>query len=330
MSIRLSKLALGLAPLFALLAVPPGAQAKSSPRSSTHSSIQLKASGRTVAKEKARPTAMTNVHARPALWVVKDKDTTIYLFGTIHLLRPGIEWLEGARKTAFDSAKELVLEIGDEPDAATQIRIAQLGLDLNGPPLAEKLPEDIRPKYKQLLADYSAPAAVIDRMKPWLAAVTITSLPLAKLGYDRANGVETQLRKAAQAQGKSISGLESAEEQIGFFNGLSDKLQMALLVDTINEQATIEQSLSRMIDAWVAGDPVLLADELNKSMDDDKDLKQLLLIDRNQRWADWIKARLQKPGVVFLAVGAGHLAGSGSVQEALKQRRIKTALVPDR
>lgn len=319
MSIRLSKLA--LVPLLALLSAPLVA---------AKLPAQAKASQRAVASEKTQPVATTTLHARPALWVVKDKDTTIYLFGTIHLLKPGIQWLEGSRKAAFESAQELVLEIGEEPDAATQIRIVQRGLDLAGAPLTAKLPEDARPKFRKLLTDYEAPAAAIDRMKPWLAAVTITSLPLAKLGYDRNNGVETQLRKAAQEQGKAISGLETADEQIGLFDSLSEPMQMALLVDTINEQATIEQSLSRMIDAWTAGDPVLLADELNKSMEGDRELQRILLFDRNQRWADWIKVRLKKPGVVFMAVGAGHLAGKGSVLEALKERHIKTALVPAR
>ncbi len=85
-----------------------------------------------------------------------------------------------------------------------------------------------------------------------------------------------------------------------------------------------------MIDAWSAGDPVRLAATLNKSMEEDKGLEKLLLFDRNERWADWIKTRLEKPGIVFLAVGAGHLAGKGSVQDALKARRVKTTLVKPR
>jgi len=268
------------------------------------------------------------VHARPALWEVKDKDTTIYLFGTIHLLRPGITWLEGPRKAAFDAAQELVLEIAEDADPATQLRILQRALDPTGPTLTSKLPEAARARFTALLREHGGQAAMVDRMKPWLAAITLTALPLGKLGYDPTLGVEAQLRQAARAQGKTITGLETTEEQMGLFESLSEPLQIKLLVDTINEQDDIEQSLARMIDAWSAGNPDVLAEQLNKSMEDDPALVQHLLTERNERWADWIKARLKQPGTVFLAVGAGHLAGKGSVQEALRKRRIKSRLLP--
>lgn len=282
------------------------------------------------AQAQPQPSPKAAVGAKPALWVVKDKDTTIYLFGTIHLLRPGIDWFRGPIKTAFDSADELVLEIADQNDAATQARVVQKALDLSGQPLTQKLPEAVRPKFTQLLKDYSLPVAVIDRMKPWFAAVTLTSAPLQKLGYDQAEGVEVKLRAYADAARKPILGLETTEEQIGFFDSLSNELQISLLVETINEQTDVEKTLAEMIDAWTAGDPLRLSQTMNKSMEDDKGLQQVLLFDRNEAWADWIKARLDKPGTVFLAVGAGHLAGKGSVQDALKIRHIKTKLVKAR
>jgi uncharacterized protein YbaP (TraB family) len=192
------------------------------------------------------------------------------------------------------------------------------------------LPEDVRPKFQSLLTQYKLPTAVVDHMKPWFAAVTLTSAPLQSLGYDAANGVEAQLRSRAESAGKPVLGLETTEEQLGFFEGLSEAMQISLLVETINEQSDVEKTLAEMIDAWSAGDPVRLAKTLNKSMEDDAELEQRLLFDRNQRWADWIKTRLDKPGTVFLAVGAGHLAGKGSVQDALKARHIKAKLVKQR
>lgn len=304
MSIHPRRLIAGLVAFFALLAAPLAALAQTPPPAP--------------------------VRAKPALWVVKDKDTTIYLFGTIHLLRPGVDWFQGPIKTAFEGSDELVLEIADQSDAAMQARVVQKALDPTGQPLTQKLPEAVRPKFTQLLRDYSLPAAVIDRMKPWFAAVTLTSAPLQKLGYDQAQGVEVKLRAYADAAKKPIIGLETTEEQIGFFNGLSEQMQISLLVETINEQADVDKTLAQMIDAWTVGDPRRLSATMNKSMEDDKGLQQILLFDRNEAWADWIKARLDKPGTVFLAVGAGHLAGKGSVQDALKVRKIKTKLVKSR
>lgn len=312
MSVYRSRLFAGLAVLLALWTAPLAAQ-------------QLQTKAPTAGAKASVP-----IHARPSLWVVRDRDTTIYLFGTIHLLRPGLLWFEGPVKSAFDASQEVVLEIADEADVSTQMRIAQRAMDLTGPPLTGKLPEATRPKFAALIKEYRLPATVVDRMKPWFAAITLTSAPLQKLGYDSSQGVEAQLRKYAKAQGKPVSGLETTEEQIGFFDTLSDELQIRLLVETIDEQAEVEDTLARMIDAWSAGDPDRLAATLNKSMEEDKGLEKLLLFDRNERWADWIKARLEKPGTVFLAVGAGHLAGQNSVQDALKARRIKSKLVKPR
>lgn len=267
------------------------------------------------------------VQAHPALWVVKDHDTTIYLFGTIHLLKPGIDWFNGPVRKAFDASQELVLEIADQSDPALQARILQHAVDAKGPTLTSQLPEAIRPKFADLLNSYGAPMGFFDQMKPWFAALTLTALPLRKLGYDPASGVEPALRAAARAQDKPIIGLETTEEQMGYFEGLSQEMQISLLVQTIEEQSDLETTISQMIAAWSAGQPVKLAAVLNQSMDEDPALEQRLLFDRNQSWADWIKARMKKPGVVFLAVGAGHLAGKGSVQDALKARHIKARLV---
>lgn len=278
-------------------------------------------------KASAPVPAVKAVKAKPALWVVKDKDTTIYLFGTIHLLKPGIDWFGGPVSKAFAGSQELVLEIADQGDVATQQRVARRAMAIGGPSLTEKLPEAMRPKFTQLLTDYQMPAAVVNRMKPWFAAVTLTSVPLQKLGFDPGQGVETQLRKHAAARAMPIGGLETTEEQLGFFEGLSDEMQIELLVETINEQTDVGNTLDRMIAAWSAGDVKRLELSLNQSMEKDAELAKLLLFDRNERWADWIKARLEKPGTVFMAVGAGHLAGKGSVQDALKARRIKTKRV---
>ena len=319
LSVHRQRFVTGLAALLTLFAAPLAAQ--------TQSSNQPQSGDRATSVESAKPTAAPGIPAKPALWVVKDKDTTIYLFGTIHLLRPGINWYQGPIKKAFESADTLVLEIADGNDAAMQARIVQKALDVTGPSLTQKLPEPARAKFTQLVTDYSLPIGVIDRMKPWFAAVTLTSAPLQKLGYDRNEGVEVRLRALADAAKKPVIGLETTEEQVGFFDGLPNDMQISLLVETINEQADVEKTLAQMIDAWVAGDPLKLSETMNKSMEDDKGLQQVLLFDRNERWADWIKARLDKPGTVFIAVGAGHLAGKGSVQDALKVRKIKAKLV---
>ena len=261
--------------------------------------------------------------ADPALWVVKDADTTIYLFGTIHVLKPGLTWFDEAVKTAFDKSDQLVLEMV-EPDKATMQQIVlKNGFSPTGPTLTEQLPADKRGAYLKAIADLGAPPQAFDRMKPWLAAVTLSIAPLQKQGYDPANGPEKVLTEAARSEGKPVEGLETAELQIGYFNGLSPKAQIEFLTSTVDELPKAGEEMAKMVDEWAHGDPDALARDMNESLKDSPEVAKTLLTDRNGRWASWIKQRLAKPGTIFIAVGAGHLAGDDSVQAQLAKQGIK-------
>lgn len=263
--------------------------------------------------------------ADPALWVVKDKDTTIYLFGTVHILKPGLSWFDEAVKKAFDASGELVTEIGGTPDpAAAQQLIMKYGFNPSGPTLTEKLPEDKRAAFAKIVADLGLPQAAIDRFDPWLAGVQMTMLSLVRLGYNPQDGVEQALDTAAKAANKPVSGLESIEEQFSFFDSLSEEAQIKFLVETIDKLPEAGPTLDKMVAEWGAGDADGLAALMNEGFKSSPEVAKKLLADRNARWAEWIDARLDKPGVVFVAVGAGHLAGPESVQAYLAKRKIKS------
>jgi uncharacterized protein YbaP (TraB family) len=289
---------------------------------------------RTARKQAKAPAPVTTpvapvemVQARPALWVAKDKDTTIYLFGTIHLLKPNLVWFEGPIRKAFDESAQVVVEATDAGEKAGQSAVLQRALDAGGPTVTSQLPEDMRTPYAEAVKSLGLPMELMDHVKPWFAAITLSSGPLQKLGYDPNSGADRAIMAAARKQGKELIGLETAESQIGLFANLPADLQISLLSQALKEQATIGETIAKMMTAWIAGDPAALAAEMNESLEDDPKLEKMLLFDRNQLWADWIKARLKKPGVVFVAVGAGHLAGKGSVQDALRKRGVKTALI---
>lgn len=262
--------------------------------------------------------------ADPALWVVKDKDTTIYLFGTIHVLKPGLTWFDEAVKTAFDRSQELKLELV-MPDPATMASLVQAtGTAAPGtPPLGERLPAGKQAAFRRAVTDLGLPADALDRYKPWLAATQLSIAPLSKLGYDSANGPETVLTEAAKAAHKPVTGLETAEQQLGYFSGLSDKAQIQFLESTVDELPTVADQMTRMVDDWAGGKPEALATEMNDSLKDSPEVAKVLLVDRNKRWAQWIKDRMAKPGTVFVAVGAGHLAGPDSVQAQLARLGVK-------
>ncbi|GAA4767597.1 TraB/GumN family protein [Stakelama sediminis] len=267
--------------------------------------------------------------ADPALWVVKDKDTTIYLFGTIHVLKPGLSWFDEAVRKAFDASNTLVLEMKMPDQAAMQALVTKLAVDPDGPPLTDKIPAGKdRTEYANAMTGLGLPPTAFDRYDPWFASISLTMLPMVKLGYRPDQGPETVLTAAAEKDGKQIVGLETAEQQFGYFDHLSQKAQIDMLMSTIEQMPELPGMMNRMVDYWAKGDPKDLAKELNEGMEDQPELTRILLTDRNIRWAHWIKQRMAKPGTVFIAVGAGHLAGANSVQmqlkkEGLKARRIR-------
>ena len=266
--------------------------------------------------------------ADPALWVVKDKDTTVYLFGTIHVLKPGLTWFDEAVKTAFDRSDEVKLEIV-MPDPATMQGLVQAtGVAAPGtPPLTQRLPEGKRAAFTKAVTDLGLPANALDRYKPWLAATQLSVAPLSKLGYDSTNGPEEVISAAAKQANKPLTGLETPEQQLGFFGSLSDAAQLQFLESTVDELPKLDSQMANMVEDWAKGDPDALAREMNDELKSSPEVARVLLTDRNARWAQWIKQRMTTPGTVFVAVGAGHLAGPDSVQAHLAKLGVKAERV---
>ena len=273
------------------------------------------------------------VHARdadPALWVVKDADTTIYLFGTVHVLPPGIDWFKADVKKAYDGASEVVIEM-IAPDAVTaqKATVSRAIEPAGAPDLSDKLAPDTRAKYAAAMKRYGLPEAAFERFEPWFVATALSIVPLKALGFDPESGVERTLTEAAARDGKTLGELETFDQQLGYFDGLPEPLQLNFLASTIDELGELKPQMNAMIDAWAAGNPDALGKLLNESLTETPELGKILLADRNARWAAWIKARLAKPGTVFVAVGAGHLAGPQSVQAKLKALGLDTARVKE-
>lgn len=265
--------------------------------------------------------------AKPALWKVSDKDTTIYLFGTIHLLPEGIDWYHGKVATAFESSRELVTELPDIPPGEAAAVSLKFGTLPQGQSLRAGMTADQLAKYEGAMKSLGLPPGAFDRFKPWFAAVALATMPLQKAGYSMENGIETQLDKRNKALGRPRSGLETLEFQLGLFDGLPEATQRKYLFDVIDAIPTIPQDIGKMVDAWTKGDAAGLAALMNAESDDDPALYNALLADRNKNWAVWIDNRLDQPGVVFIAVGAGHLGGRDSVQQLLRKQKIKTVRV---
>lgn len=264
----------------------------------------------------------------PAMWIVRDADTTIYLFGTVHVLRPGLNWLKGDVKVAFDAADELVLEVIEPEDpAVTQKIIASMATNPQGTTLRSLLAPPVLAKYESALGTLNIPAPALDGYKPWFAAVTLTTVPLLMQGYDPNSGAEKVLSVAAKAQGKPLGQLETIEQQLGIFDNLGTAEQIAFLDVTLDGVPDVTTQIDRMVDAWGKGDLTVLDTLLNEGFQSYPGLYDALLTDRNANWANWIKARMAKPGTVFIAVGAAHLVGKDSVQVQLEKQGIASTRI---
>lgn len=266
--------------------------------------------------------------ARPAMWKVADSDTILYLFGTIHLLPEGQGWRTAAMDSALAGADELVLEVADIEDAmASAQALAKLGLSPGLPPIAERVPEEKRAAMRAMIAESGYPEAIFDRLETWAAALSLLGVTFKRLGLDPSLGVESQIGAPFRKSGRTVTGLETVEQQLGYLDTLSEDAQRAMLLSVVEDSDETRAQFRAMLAAWASGD----LDGIARTFDDETqmspELKTALMSRRNSAWADWLAKRMEKPGTAFVAVGAGHLAGEDSVQAMLKKKGLKAKRV---
>lgn len=263
-------------------------------------------------------------YVAPAMWEVSDEDTTIYLFGTVHALAGDAEWFSGPIEQAYDASGELVTEISIDTPAANAQAILTRALLPEGQSLRETMAPEARARFEDALVALGLPVTAMDRYKPWYAAMLLTLRQVGREGFTTQSGAEAAL--AGRSEGKKRSALETVDDQVGLFDSLPLEAQLTFLDETIQAMDVASETLRIMVERWLAGDAAGLAVLMNNELADPV-LYARLLTDRNARWAEWLDRRMDEPGTVFVAVGAGHLAGKGSVQDYLKQRGYKVRRV---
>lgn len=273
--------------------------------------------------EEAPAAAADTVDADPALWVVKDEDTTIYLFGTVHILKPGLSWFDEGVRKAFDESDELVLEVlGTDDPQSQQLAIAAGTDEVKGPFRTTLMTDEQRQAYEAALASISIPPTAFDQFEPWLAGISLGVIPLVQKGYDPNSGAERVLTEQAKADKRQLGALETLPEQLAFFDELPEEHQVAFVNEVVGQIDQIETFIDRMVSLWSEAKVDELGDLLQADFTGDPLLYDTLIVKRNAAWTDWIENRLDQPGTIFIAVGAGHLAGSDSVQTMLAAKGI--------
>jgi len=265
-----------------------------------------------------------SARAEPAMWVIRDEDSTIYLIGTVDLLRRETEWNAAKVKKTVTESSELWLEVANSDDQAGVLPImTRYGIDFKKK-LSNKLNGRQKRKLAKLAATYSVPMANLELMKPWMAAFTIAIQPLQKAGYDPNARVDRLLKAQAEAEGDKINGFETAEDQVLFFAELPESEQIDFLEGILND---VEKGIAlpeKLAKAWIEGDNETLGNLLvNDFKKGAPVLYEKFLVQRNIAWSEKIAEILKGSGVQQIAVGAAHLAGPDSLQVQLAKRGIK-------
>lgn len=256
--------------------------------------------------------------AEPALWAIKDQDSTIYLFGTIHVLKPQTQWRSPRIDQALKASDDLVIEVlGADDPAVMQPLVMQYGLD-RATPLSQKLSSKDFKRAQGLAQAAGMPPQAMEVMRPWLASISLAMLPVIKAGYDPRSGVEQVISAEMKAAGKPVSSLETVEQQIRFFADMPTRTEVEMLQATLDDAEAGPAKIDSMVAAWAAGDLLALEEQFITEMKTNyAEVYGVLLTDRNRDWATQLKTRLAGSGVSFVAVGAGHLVGPDSLQAQL-------------
>jgi uncharacterized protein len=257
----------------------------------------------------------------PALWAVSDPDTTIYLFGTIHLLPDNFQWRTAKFNEAVEGSQQLMVEtiVDDKNPTKLMGVVTSMGFAKGLPPIAERVPPEKRAALEAAIAKSGVPRPFFDQMKTWTAAFILLGDQFKAIGLKGGEGVEAVLRNDFTTDKKPIGELESNAEQIGFFNSLPEPAQRALLEGALENNSDADREFSGMLKAWGKGDVEGIARTFDRDLGASPDLQQALLRQRNANWSKWIEQRMAQPGAIMIAVGAGHLAGRDSVIAMLQR-----------
>ena len=258
-----------------------------------------------------------------SLWTVKGKQNTVYLLGSMHLLRAS-EPIPTVMDDAYRDAEKLVMEIDmdDLDPVAGQQAAMRLGVLPAGQTLSKQLDSATAAKLAAYAQRLGIQLTMLESFRPWLAAMTLTQLHLMKLGLDPQSGIEQRMVVRAASDHKEILGLETVDEQLGLLANLSPKLQTEFLTQTLAEADQIETEIDKMIAAWRTGDTVAL-EKFLLDMNDSPEIARVLVANRNRNWMARLDKILNDKEDYLVIVGAMHLVGDDGLVALLKQRGFK-------
>ena len=257
-----------------------------------------------------------------SLWVVSSPTSRLVLLGSVHMLKPDASALPAEALEAYEHAAALVMEVDLNSVSADGLVVSMSTLAAlpEGRTLEQELGRELYARVKAQAAADGLDAEVLEHTQPWMVALMLDQLQMARLGYASASGVDEQLAQRAAADHKRIIGLETMDEQLGFFAHLSAAQQQRYLRYTLDEQDHAGDELNQMVAAWRSGDSGALERLLAEGFRDFPDLYRLLTSERNRKWLATLEPLLNGRQDYLVVVGAMHLVGNEGLVALLRQR----------
>ena len=279
--------------------------------------------GAAAAKAVVTKPAEATVVANPALWRVKGVHGTVYLFGSVHVMKPNVDWENAKVKAALTASDTIYLEIANMDDtAAAQPLALQFGVDPEHP-LSTKISKDDLALLETAAKSMGLPGeSMFEPMQPWLVSTALQVVPMLQDGYEPTSGIDMKLLAESKGAKKAVKGFETVEDQVHLLADLPQDQQVAMLHRALTEMDKAAAEMNDLIGAWERGN----IDKIGKMDNDELAVKypaqyKRLVVDRNTKWAATLDGLLKDPatGKVFVTVGAAHLAGPDSVIKMLEK-----------
>ncbi len=253
------------------------------------------------------------------MWKISGAKNSVYLLGSIHLLRSQDYPLPVVLEDAYADAEVLIMEIDmdDIDPVATQQVFSNYGVLHDDRTLRDLMGNELYRQATIAAEVIDIPLEMLSKTEPWYAAMTVEMMMLGRFGFNPALGVEMHMTGKATRDGKPIEGFETIEEQLQFLDGMSLPAQRAMLLSTLQDSAKMGEMMDDLIDAWRYGNVDFLEDGILDELAEHAELKKALVTDRNARWVTKIEALLDDDDDYLIVVGALHLVGHGGVPELL-------------
>jgi len=258
----------------------------------------------------------------PVLWTLKDEDTTLYILGTVHLLRPDLVWRTPEIDAAITAADTVVFEADTTSEQAGRDLMkffSSEGMFSDGTQLTSLLTAPEIEQLEAALSEIGLPLDAVQPMRPWYAALNLSVMQMTQEGFDPSAGVEMKIEAEAKAKGAAFVYLETVDQQLGEFARLDTCAQVEFLMQSVQTMDQGDEMLDLLVSEWADGDTAGLG-ALMASPEEFGSVAayDALLKNRNERWTPIIAGMLEAPGTRLIAVGAGHLAGEDSVIAMLR------------